>query len=163
MTTLKNFSNSPLDLDLPEPRNDKYELPKLLTFTAPKIRSKLVQISNKASKSRLSKLPNAVQAIRDAVAALSITQAAEGFYDGHDVINWLNDHRNNELNDIIDRFGNNHDRVHYATIQIGNFLKNELGQEKVGERVSDRRIRLRDGLRHDGKCKVSVWRISTRE
>ena len=109
--------------------------------------------------SRISKLTSAVEAIRDAVAASRIAGANERRYDGHDVINWLNDHRNNELNDIINCYHNTPDPVHYATIQIGNFLKNQLGQQKIAERVSDRRVTLRGGSRRDGRCDVSVWSI----
>jgi hypothetical protein len=71
----------------------------------------------------------------------------------------LNEYRNDELNDIIDLYGNTHDPVHNATIQIGNYLKNQLGQHKSGARVSDRRVTLRDGSTRDGRCEVSVWRI----
>ena len=109
--------------------------------------------------SRINKLPNAVQAIHGAVAESRITHADERNYDGHDIINWLNDHRNNELNDVIDLYSNTADPVHYATIQIGRFLKNQLNQDKIGERISNRRITLRDGSMRNGTCDVSVWQI----
>lgn len=109
--------------------------------------------------SRISKLPHAVQAIRRTVAILRVAHAGARHYDGHDVINLLNDQHNAELNDIFDCYRNTSDPVHYATIQIGNFLKNGLNQIKIGERVSSRRITLRGGSTRDGRCDVSVWQI----
>src|SRR5450755_2212918 len=103
------------------------------------------------SMSKISELPNAVRAIHSAVAELRITHADERNYDGHDVVNWLNDHRNNELNDIIDRYSNTPDPVHSATIQIGRFLKNQINQNKIGERVSNRSVTLRDGSTRNGR------------
>ena len=84
------------------------------------------------------------------------------WYDGHDLVNWMNSNRNEELNGIIDcyRRPGAADPVHTATIQIGNFLKNQLGQQKIREQTSQRRITLRDGANRDGPCDVSVWQIS---
>ena len=107
--------------------------------------------------SRFSMNDRVVQAIRDGVAELRQLHAARGWYDGHDLITWLSDHRNPELNSVIDYYTRG-DPVHTATVQIGNFLKNRMGQEKIGERVSTRRIRLRGGANRDGECNVSVWR-----
>jgi hypothetical protein len=66
-----------------------------------------------------------------------------GWHDGHDLVNWMNINRNGEFNDIIGYYRPGADPVHAATIQIGNFLKNRLGQTKIGERESPRRITLR--------------------
>lgn len=110
--------------------------------------------------SRISRLPNADRAIHDAVIAVQNRFANQGRYDGHDVVNWLNSHRNAQLNDIIDCYRGTPDPVHYATIQIGNYLRNRLGQQKIGIRVSGRSITLRDGSTRNGRCDVSVWRIA---
>ena len=100
--------------------------------------------------SRISHLPHADSAIHDAVVAVQIACANQGLYDGHDVVNWLNDHRNDQLNDIIDCYRRTSDPVHYATIQIGNYLRNRLDQRKIGTRVSYRKITLRDGSTRNG-------------
>jgi hypothetical protein len=72
----------------------------------------------------------------------------------------MNSNRNDEFNDIIAYYRFGADPVHAATIQIGNFLKNHLGQMKIGEQESPRRITLRGGGNRDGYCNVSVWQIS---
>ncbi len=109
--------------------------------------------------SRICELPDAVGAIRVAVAAVRSIHANKRCYDGHDVVNWLNEYRNNQLNEIIDCYGNTTDPVHHATIQIGKFLKNHLDQQKIGTCISGRRITLRDGLNRNGNCAVSQWSI----
>ena len=111
-----------------------------------------------------------VQAIRDGVAEMHRLHARRGWYDGHDLVNWMNSNRNAELNDIIDYYRRapagsrrrrpGRDPVHSATVQIGNFLKNRLGQRKVREQNSPRQITLRGGAHRDGNCNVSVWQVS---
>ena len=107
---------------------------------------------------RIDHLRDAPGAIRDALAAVRNASRRQGTYDGHDIVNWLNDHRNHLLNDIIDCYPRG-DSVHIATIQIGNFLRDRLHQTKVGVRISERRIALLGGSSRNGKCKVSLWRI----
>jgi len=85
--------------------------------------------------------------------------ARRGWYDGHDLVNWMNGNRNAEFNDIIDYYRPGDDPVHAATIQIGRFLKKYLGQQKIRDQESPRRITLRTGGHRDGYCNVSVWRI----
>src|SRR5208283_4891297 len=61
-----------------------------------------------------------VAAINNGVAFVRRTHATRGWYDGHDLINWLDTHYNSELNDIIDcHVSTSSDPVHTATIQIG--------------------------------------------
>lgn len=111
--------------------------------------------------SRFSETHHLVQAIRDGVGELHRLHVRRGWYDGHDLINWMNSNRNDELNGIIDYYRpSGADPVHIATIQIGNFLKNRLGQQKIGEQTSPRQITLRCGANRDGRCNVSVWQIS---
>jgi hypothetical protein len=100
-----------------------------------------------------------VRAIRDGATEMRRRYVKLGSYDGHDLINWMNDNRNDELNDIIGYYRPGADPVHAATIQIGNFLKNCLGQTKIGEQESPRRITLRGGGNRDVCCNVSVWQI----
>lgn len=101
-----------------------------------------------------------VSAILDGVAEMHRAHGAGGTYDTHDLVNWLNDRRNSELNEIIARYPNG-DAVHVATVQIGRYLQNRLGQRKVDDRVSTREdIALRAGVRGGGDCKVSVWEVS---
>ncbi|MGD0048432.1 MAG: hypothetical protein ABSE42_15630 [Bryobacteraceae bacterium] len=111
--------------------------------------------------SRFSGKHHLVQAIRDGVGEMHRLHVRQGWYDGHDLINWMNSNRNEELNDIIDYYRpSGADPVHIATIQIGNFLKNRLGQQKITEQTSPRQITLRGGANRDGHCNVSVWQIS---
>ena len=100
-----------------------------------------------------------VQAVRDAVAEMHRLYAIRGWYDGHDLVNWMNSNRNAEFNNIIDCYRPGEDPVRTATIQIGRFLKRCLGQQKIREQESPRRITLRAGGDRDGYCKVSVWQI----
>jgi len=102
-----------------------------------------------------------VHAIKTSVNAVRGIRAAQGedWYDGHDVINRLNSDFNRELNDVIDAYPTSVDPVHTATIQIGNYLKNHLGQRKIGVNVSPRRIALRSGESRNGECEVSKWKI----
>jgi hypothetical protein len=102
-----------------------------------------------------------VRAICDGVAQMHAEHAEDGRFDTHDLINWLNDHRNSELNDTYDLYRGSDDPEMRADNQIGRFLYN-LGQIKIGERTSVRRIGRRDGVDRNGECKVSVWEVSPR-
>ncbi len=104
--------------------------------------------------------PSLVKAIRDGVREMHRSHALRGRYDGHDLINWLDEHRNPELNAIYDLYDDCRDPEMTADQQVGRFLY-RLGQEKIGERTSARRITRRSGNRN-GFCQVSVWRISAR-
>ncbi len=109
---------------------------------------------------RFSERHQLVQAIRDGVGEMQRLHVRQGWYDGHDLVNWMNRNRNEELNDIIDCYRRGGaDPVHTATIQIGSFLKNQLGQQKIRDQTSARRITLRDGAHRNGRCNVSVWQI----
>lgn len=85
--------------------------------------------------------------------------APKGQFDGHDLINWLDAHRNSELNDIYDLYSGCYGPEMTADQHIGKFLY-RLGQVKIGERISPRRISRRQGYHRDGTCKVSIWQIS---
>ena len=87
---------------------------------------------------RFSGNPRLVQAIRDGVREMRQRHGASGCYDGHDLINWLDEHRNKELNEIYDYYDDCTDPEMTADQQIGRFLY-RLGQKKVGERTSARR------------------------
>lgn len=52
--------------------------------------------------SRFSGNHHLVQAIRDGVAQMHRSHLRRGWYDGHDLVNWMNSNRNEELNGIID-------------------------------------------------------------
>ena len=109
---------------------------------------------------RFSGMPNVVHAIRAGVAAARRSRAAQGWYDSHDVINWLDANHNSELNDVIDCYApTSSDPVHTATIQIGNYLRDHLGEVKIGVNTSYRHISLRGGGNRNGECEVSKWRI----
>jgi hypothetical protein len=86
--------------------------------------------------SRFSGEHRLVQAIRDGVAEMHRTHGNRGWYDGHDLVNWMNGNRNAELNDIFDCYRSAADPVHTGTVQIGNFLKNCLAQRKIREHDS---------------------------
>jgi hypothetical protein len=105
-----------------------------------------------------------VRAIREAVAAVRRDPRSRkrGWYDSHCVINYMDQFRNEELNCTFDQYGHCEDPTHQATIQIGCFLRDHLGQskERYGEGPSGRRITLRDDSRRDGECSVSRWEIS---
>jgi len=110
---------------------------------------------------RFSGDPRLVTAIRDGVRELHRLHGARGRYDGHDLINWLDEHRNTELNEIYDLYGDCQDAEMTADQQIGRFLY-QLGQAKIGVRTSPRRITGRTGNDRNGVCQVSIWEISAR-
>ena len=102
-----------------------------------------------------------VQAVCDGVEHLHSRYASRRQFDGHDLINWLDANRNRELNDIYDLYSDCVYPEMTADQQIGKFLY-ELGQAKIGERVSKRRITRRGGPNRNGECTVSIWEISKR-
>jgi hypothetical protein len=102
-----------------------------------------------------------VQAICDGVAEMHRRYAVHRQFDSHDLINWLDRNRNPELNDIYDLYRDCKDPEMTADQQIGKFLY-DLGQLKIGERISRRRISRRTGYNRNGECKVSIWEISPR-
>ena len=108
--------------------------------------------------------PRMVQAIHEAVtsARAHSTRQEQGWYDGHHIVNYLNQQHNDVLNEIIDMYAGTLDPVHQATIQIGNFLRLHLRQnnERYPARESRRRITLRNGKKRNGVCAVSCWEIS---
>jgi hypothetical protein len=115
--------------------------------------------------SRFSGNRRLVRAILDGVAEMHRLHSDQGQFDSHDLINWMNDHENAALNELIALYHGD-DPVRAATVQVSNFLKNEVGQQKThNKQVSHRRITLNGGASRDGDSKVSVWEISasTRE
>jgi hypothetical protein len=114
--------------------------------------------------SRFSGNRRLVRAILDGVAEMHRLHSDRGRFDSHDLINWMNDRENAALNELIALYHGD-DPVHTATVQVANFLKNEVGQRKTHEQVSRRRITLNGGTPRNGDSKVSVWEISasTRE
>lgn len=110
---------------------------------------------------RFSENPRLVTAIRDGVREIRRLHGAHGRHDGHDLINWLDEHRNPELNEIYDLYDDCRDPELTADQQIGRFLY-RLGQAKIEERTSPRRITRRSGNDRNGVCQVSIWEISSR-
>jgi hypothetical protein len=102
--------------------------------------------------------PALIAAIRDGVREMHRQYAATGRYDGHDLINWLNEYRNKELNELYELYGDCEDPELIADQQLGRFLC-KLGQKRIDEPVSDRRI-LRPDRTRNGTCQVSVWKIA---
>jgi hypothetical protein len=108
-----------------------------------------------------------VPAIHTGVTAMHTAHAARGWFDSHDLINWLNVHHNAVLNAIITNYSITgqgrpaNDPVHTATREIGKFIERELGQVKIGDHESNRRITLTGGGRRDGACVNSIWRINS--
>jgi hypothetical protein len=107
-----------------------------------------------------------VTAIHAGMTAMHAAHAARGWFDSHDLINWLNVHHNPVLNAIVTNYRITRtgrpakDPVHTATREIGKFIERELGQVKIGDHESARRITLTGGTRRDGVCVNSVWRIN---
>ncbi len=100
-----------------------------------------------------------VAAIREGVRAVRETFSERGDYDGHDLINWLSEHRNDELYAIYELYGDCADPEMTADQQLGRFLY-AFGQKKVGARQSARRITGPSGRDRNGICSVSVWSIT---
>ena len=99
-----------------------------------------------------------VEAIVDGVDALL---HADGSYDSHDLINWLNANRTTQLNDLYDLYPDCADPEMTADQQLGKFLY-RLGQIKIDEQVSPRSIDRRGGGNRNGTCAASVWEVSDR-
>jgi len=102
-----------------------------------------------------------VQAIIDGVDEMQRGYKARGWFDGHNLINWLNVNRSPELNDIYDLYADCKDPEMTADQQIGRYLY-RLKQVKIAERISTRRINRRSGFHRNGVCQVSVWEISSK-
>ena len=100
-----------------------------------------------------------VQAIHDGVEEMHRRHGTRRQFDGHALINWLDANRNQELNDIYDLYDDCKDPEMTADQQIGKYLYS-LGQVKIGDRTSPRRISRRGGTHRNGECKVSVWEVS---
>ena len=116
---------------------------------------------------RIREDPTWVRAIQAGVTALHDAHGSRGWFDSHDLINWLNDHHNAVLCAIVDNYRTTSqgkpakNPVHTATREIGNFIKRELGQVKIGDHHSVRnRIKCAGGGEHPGgECGNSMWRI----
>jgi Protein of unknown function (DUF2442) len=111
--------------------------------------------------------PAWVRAIHAGVTALQAKHAPRGWFDSHNLINWLNRHHNAVLNAIVDNYRTTgkgkpaKNPVHTATREIGRFIERRLGQVKTGDHQSVRNpIKLTDGGVHPGdECENSVWKI----
>jgi hypothetical protein len=109
-----------------------------------------------------------VPVIDAGVATLQVAHAGRGWFDSHDLINWLNVYHNVVLNEIVANYritgeGNPaKNPVHTATREIGKFIERELGQVKIGDHISVRNpIMLTGGGVHPGdQCMNSVWDIA---
>ncbi len=102
-----------------------------------------------------------IEAVLDGVSEPHRIHAAEDHFGTHDLINWLNANRPTELNDLYDLYHDCADPEMTANQQIGKFLYT-LGQVKVDEQVSSRRIDRRGGGNRNGTCSASVWEVSER-
>jgi hypothetical protein len=100
-----------------------------------------------------------VAAIRDGVEVMHRRHIIRKRVDSHDLINWMDTERNSELNDIYAMYRDCKDPEMTADQQIGKYLY-QLGQHKVGNRLSSRHITRRDGTNRDGECSVSIWEIT---
>lgn len=108
-----------------------------------------------------------VHAIHAGLNALHASHAARGWFDSHDLINWLNIHNNGILNEIVDNYRitgqgkRAKNPVHTATREIGKFIERELGQVKIRDHQSVRdAISLAGGGVHPrDECENSVWRV----
>ncbi len=111
--------------------------------------------------------PSWVQALDDGIAAMRQAHADRGWYDSHDLINWLNEHSNTVLNEIIDsyRFRRDgtpaHDPILTATRQIAKFLQHHRHQVQLGKHISQRNAIQTVPRRAKGNAVVAVWQISS--
>jgi hypothetical protein len=93
------------------------------------------------------------------------THASRGWFDSHDLINWLNANHNAILNALVTNYeitGEGkpaEDPVRTATRETGKFIERELGQVKIGEQESLRQFTLANGTHRNGVCLNSKWRI----
>jgi len=111
--------------------------------------------------------PSWVQALDDGIAAMRQAHADRGWYDSHDLINWLNEHSNTVLNEIIDsyRFRRDgtpaHDPILTATRQIAKFLQHHRHQVQLRKHISQRNAIQTVPPRAKGNAVVAVWQISS--
>ena len=99
-----------------------------------------------------------VEAIIDGVDAMLHTNRS---YDSHDLIAWLNANRSTQLNELYDLYLDCNDPETTANQQIGKYLFT-LGQIKIGEQVSARRIDRSGGVTVNGSDTVTIWEASER-
>lgn len=94
--------------------------------------------------------------IAKGVKAMHTAYASQGWFEGHALISHLDE--NGQLAELHDCFADAIDPQMTGDQQIGKSLY-KLGQEKIDDVISDRRITLPDGDRN-GRCAVTRWRIS---
>jgi hypothetical protein len=111
--------------------------------------------------SRISKNPGLVQAIIEGVEEMHRLHAADGAFEGQDLIDWMNANRRAELAGIHDLYPGV-DPETKGDLQIGRFLHNDLGQTKIEMVPSSRQIARPEGPGRSSQSKVSVWEISAR-
>ena len=106
--------------------------------------------------------PSWVQALDDGIAAMRQEHADRGWYDSHDLINWLNQHSSMVLKEIIESYRLKGDgapvRDPYliATRQIAKYLRDHRGQERIGRHKSYRKTIQTDLPRVGGYADVTV-------
>jgi len=111
--------------------------------------------------------PTWVQTIDDGVAAMHQAYAGRGWYSSHDLINWLIEHSEPVLKEIIESYRLKGDgapvRDPYliATRQIAKYLRDHRGQERIGRLKSYRKTIQTDPPRVGGYADATVWRIGT--
>ena len=109
--------------------------------------------------------PSWVQAIDAGIAAMHQVHANRGWYDSHDLINWLGAHSNDVLDEIIAayRFKGDgtpaRDPILIATRQIARFLDDHRAEIQVGKHVSHRNAIQARPPRAGGDSEVAVWKI----
>ncbi len=106
--------------------------------------------------------PSWVQALDDGIAAMRQAHADRGWYDSHDLINWLIEHSEPVLKEIIESYRPKGDaapaRDPYliATRQIAKYLRDHRGQERIGRHKSYRKTIQTDLPRVGGYADVTV-------
>jgi uncharacterized protein (DUF433 family) len=109
--------------------------------------------------------PSWVRAVDHGISAMREAHADRGWYDSHDLINWLNEHYQGVLNEIIDSYRNREDGtpaqdpISIATQQIARFLQDHKGQVQVGKQASHRNVIQAEAPRGGGDSVVAVWQI----
>jgi hypothetical protein len=102
-----------------------------------------------------------VEAVIDGVDAMLYRHVDDGAYGSDDLIQWLSDNRDAELNDLYGLYTDCNDPEGTAEQQVDKFLEG-LGQVRAGERSSARQVTRREGSPRDGDPTAAVWEVSPR-
>jgi len=109
--------------------------------------------------------PTWVQIIDEGIAAMHQAYAGRGWYDSHDLINWLIEHTEPVYKEIIESYRPKGDGAPVrdpfliATRQIAKYLRDHRGQERIGRHKSYRKAVQADPPKVGGFADVTVWRI----